>query len=70
MNSRPPCICQLPDNDWIDLTLIRNVEAQVEESEVIYVKIYWISGGEKVFRGEAANVLYAAWQKYAATYPA
>jgi len=70
MNSRQPCICYLLDNDWIDLTMIRYFEAQVEESKVIFVKIYWNNGEQIAFMGEAANILYAAWQKYAATYSA
>jgi hypothetical protein len=70
MNSRQPCICQLPDDDWIDLTMIRQFETQVEESNVILVRIEWLNGDKISLIGKAANVLYAAWQKYAATYPA
>jgi hypothetical protein len=70
MNPIQPCICQLPDDCWIDLTMIRKLEAQIEESKVIFVNLEWANGEQKTLMGNMATALLTAWKKYSEDFAA
>lgn len=55
-------ICKLPNLEWINLTMIRTLELEVDRTSVeSIVRITWENGDQQTYSGSQATAIIQAW---------